>query len=392
MTRYSFADCSLDTGTHSLIRDGSETHVEPQVFDLLALLAAEAPALVSYDRLIEEVWQGRIVSDATLAARISAARAAVGDDGRRQAVIRTHPRRGVQLIVPVNTGEGPAPAAPGPADRQVIRYARSRDGTALAWAEVGEGPPLLRAGHWMSHLEHDWKSPVWRPLLDRLANGRRLVRFDPRGTGLSDRVLGNGGLEAFVDDLETVADAAGLDRFPIYAISQSVPIAIAFAVRHPERVSRMILNNGLIQGEFVRGEAEKTEALIAMIRTGWGVPGSPFMKAIATIFMPQSTPEELDSLVETQLVSATPDTAAELRRQIAGIDVSDRLGDIRCPVRIMHCEHDAVQPPEQSRRMAAMIPNAEISLLPSANHVVAPSDPIWAGCVDEFDRFLAEEV
>lgn len=389
---YSFGSHILDTGAHVLISDDAEVHVEPQVFDLLALLVKRAPELVSYDDMIAEIWGGRIVSDATLAARISAARAAVGDDGKRQSVIRTHAKRGVQMVVPVaaGSGGGRAQAAASPAVHQRIGYTSSADGTAIAWAETGEGPPLLRGAHWLNHLEYDWKSPVFGPLLDRLGRGRRLIRYDPRGTGMSERSLNGGSFENFVDDMEAVADAAGLERFSIYAISQSVPIAIAFAVRHPERVSRMILNNGLVRGELARGETDRLEAMLAMIRAGWGVPGSSFMQAMATVFMPLSTREELESLVQTQLVSASPDMAAELRRRIAEIDVSGILDKVVCPLLVTHASGDAVQSPEQSKLIAARARDARLTFADSPNHVICPSDPVWESCVASFENFLNE--
>ncbi|WP_425050210.1 alpha/beta fold hydrolase [Psychromarinibacter sp. S121] len=386
--RMSFADCELDLAQHSLLRGGAPVHVEPQVFDLIACLVAARGALVTYDDLIAQVWQGRIVSDATMAARISAARAAVGDDGRRQAVIRTLPRRGVQLAVPVAGGDSPKGAT---ARRQSIRYTTSRDGTAIAWSETGEGPPLLRGGHWLSHLEYDWDSPVWQPVLDDLSRGRRLIRYDPRGTGLSDRVLNDADVEKLADDLEAVADAAGLDRFPLYAISQSVPVAIAFAARRPERVSRMVLVNGLVQGSTAAGDKARTDTIVGMIRSGWAVPGSAFMKAVATVFMPRATPEELASFEEMQGLSASADIAADIRTVIAEIDVRDRLEKVTCPVLVMHSSGDSVQDPEQSKLLARRLPDAEYQLLDSPNHVLVPSDPMWARCAKEVDRFLAAE-
>jgi len=396
--RYVFADCELDLAAHVLRRGGAEVHVEPQVFALIACLARAGGRLVDYDALMEEVWNGRIVSDASVAARVSRPRAALGDDGRRQAVIRTVHVRGQPLVPEIRpAGDGPADsptafptAAPAAQARQVIRYATSRDGTGIAWAETGEGPPLLRGGHWLGHLEHDWSSPVWRPLLDRLARGRRLVRYDPRGTGLSDRALNGATVEELADDMEAVADAAGLDRFPIYAASQSVPVALTLAARRPERVSRLILFNGLVQGSTARGEREKTETIVGMIRTGWGVPGSAFMRAVATVFMPRATPEEVESLVEMQALSATAEVAADLRRTIGDIDVRDCLDRIACPALVLHCSGDQVQSPEQSRWIARSLPDAEFHLWDSPNHVLVPSDPIWAACLDAFDRFLAE--
>lgn len=382
---FEFAGCLLDTSLHRLTRDGEEVHVEPQVFDLLVLLAGAEGALVTYDQIVEQVWNGRIVSDATLAARISAARAALGDNGRAQAVIRTVPTRGVQLVVPV-TRQGAAAA--GPAVQQTIRYTRSRDGTGLAFAVSGQGRPLLRAGHWLSHLEHDWQSPVWRPLLDRLGEGRSLVRYDPRGTGLSDRTLGAATLEHFIDDLEAVADAAGLDRFPIYAISQSVPIALGFAARRPERVERLVLFNGFLRGSTARGDRANTEMMVELIESGWGVADSPFMRAFATLFMPRSTQEELQSLVEMQAVSADPAVAAQLRRIIGDFDVSGLLGKITAPALVAHCSGDAIQSIEQSRQLAQGLAGAQFKSWDSPNHVIAPSDPIFTEQLDASIRFL----
>jgi len=390
--RYAFADCTLDLRNHVLRHGGAEVHVEPQVFDLIACLVRAEGRLVTYDDLIADVWQGRIVSDATVASRVSASRAAVGDDGRRQAVIRTVNRRGVQLVPEVRKIEDDraTATADGAPHRQVIRYAGSRDGTGIAWAETGEGPPLLRGGHWLGHLQHDWSSPVWRPLLDRLAHGRRLIRYDPRGSGLSDPTMNGATVEELADDMEAVADAAGLDRFPICAVSQSVPVALTLAARRPDRVSRLVLLNGLVRGSTARGEHETTETIVGMIRSGWGVPGSAFMRAIATVFMPRSTPEEVDSLVEMQALSATPDVAADLRRTIADIDVSGCLDKVDCPTLVMHFSGDQVQSPEQSRQIARALTGAEFHIFDSPNHVLVPSDPVWGPCLDEIDRFLGE--
>lgn len=392
---YRFADCVLNVERHSLTRAGEAVHVEPQVFALLVLLVTDAPDLVGYDRLIAEVWGGRIVSDATLAARISAARAAVGDDGKRQAVIRTVPRKGVQLAVEVRSEAARGPGAPShdAPMRQTIRYATSRDGTGIAWAEMGEGPPLLRAGHWLSHLEHDLNSPVWRPVLSDLTQGRRLVRYDPRGTGLSDRDVdfSTVTVDALAEDLKAVADAAGLDRFPIYAISQSVPVALTFAARYPERVKRLVLVNGFAEGAERRGDTASVDTVVAMIESGWGVEGSAFMKAVATLYMPRATQAEVDSFVEMQSLSATPEAAASLRRVIGGLDVSGLIDDVTMPTLVLCCSGDTIQPPGQSRFLARRLPNATYAELDSPNHVIVPSDPAWAQVVDRFEAFLAED-
>ncbi|WP_409524043.1 alpha/beta fold hydrolase [Nitrincola sp. MINF-07-Sa-05] len=392
--RFAFADCELDLDAHVLRMAGDEVRVEPQVFDLIACLVLARGRLLSYEDLMTEVWRGRIVSDATIASRISMARKAVGDDGKRQSVIRTVSRCGVQLAVPVTElpgtmQSGMTATSDDEKHNQTIRYTKSRDGTGVAWAECGEGPVLLRAGYWLGHLEHEWSSLVWRPLLDRLSSGRRLVRYDPRGTGLSDRQLNGATVEQLVDDMEAVADAASLETFPVFAMSQSVPVALALAARRPERVSRLILLNGFVQGSTVRGEIEKTETFVGMIRAGWGVPGSAFMRALATVYIPNSTSVELNSLVQMQVLSATADVAVELRQIIGRIDVRHCLEQVECPTLVVHFSGDQVQPSEQSRIMAQKLKSVEFHLMESQNHILIPSDPIWAICHDEIDRFLA---
>lgn len=389
---YRFADVELDVARHRLTRGARDVHVEPQVFDLIVALAREAPNLLSYDAMIAEIWGGRIVSDATLSARISAARSALGDSGRAQAIIRTVPRRGVQMAVSV-TIDGAAPlggAARDIAPRQVIRFTRSEDGTSIAYGTSGEaGPVLVRGGHWISHLEHDWDNPVWRPLLMRLNAGRRLIRFDPRGSGLSDRAPDAMGLDASVADLHAVLQAATQDPVDVIAVSQSAPVALAHAARYPERIRRLVLVNGFSQGSLARGDVAGTDALLSMIRAGWGLPGSPFVKAFATLFLPEGTAEEVAGLVTMQGLSASAEGAAILREAIGRFDVSDLLERVQAPVLVLSSERDAIHPSDQSRMLARRLPNAEFQSLPTANHVVAPSDPAFDIMLDATDAFLA---
>lgn len=396
---YEFADCMLDETTHRVSRTGEPVHVEPQVFDLLVALLRVAPGMLSYDDMIEQVWHGRIVSEATLSARISSARAAVGDSGKAQAVIRTIPRRGIQMECSVrktadHEGTDGATIRPPPqsaAPHQTIRFTASADGTEIAYAVSGdEGPPLLRGAHWISHLQHDWSSPVWRPWLDRLGAGRRLIRYDARGTGLSERQPRRRAQEDFVADMMAVIDASGEVAVDMFAVSQSVPVALAFAALWPERVRRIVLVNGFVQGSYVRGQKAETDAMIAMIRAGWGLPGSPFVKAVATVFMPRATEEELASFVEMQTHSASPEGAAAMRDAVGQFDVTEFLTRVTAPVLVMSSAGDAVHPQSQSRRLARALPNAEFCSLETDNHAIAPSDPAFLAMMDATDRFLAK--
>jgi DNA-binding winged helix-turn-helix (wHTH) protein/pimeloyl-ACP methyl ester carboxylesterase len=424
--RLTFATCSIDPRRRELHRDGAPVHVEPQVFDLIHALAAADGAVLSKEALVERVWRGLNVSDSTIAARISAARAAVGDDGKAQRIIRTVPRRGVRLAVPVVREAGPGdrgppgatdsgaddPGATAPGETRAglrtlqgtgeagrtpapeVRYAASTDGLAIAWAQSGTGPPLLRAGHWLSHLELDWRSPVWGPILRDLGTGRRLVRYDQRGMGLSGREIGSGDLALFVADMKAVADAAGLARFPILAASQATPVALRFAAENPERVSRLVLYGGYCVGRALReddGGDMSEDTALALIRSGWGRHGSTFVRALSALYMPDATPEQIANFVDIQLASASPENAVAIRRAVDRFDVRDVLPRVRAPVLLLHAAGDVVQPLAQARMLAAGLPDARLVVLDSPNHTALPQHPSWPEAVARIAGFLAED-
>ena len=384
---YRFNDCEIDPETHRLTAGGIVREVEPQVFDLLVFLARNPGRLISHDELIQEIWQGRIVSDSAISARISAARAAVGDDGKRQEVIKTVPRRGFQFIAVVEKSQGAAVSdGEGTAklvrrDGQRIRFCRSRDGTQIAHACVGQGYPLVRAGHWLTHLEHDWHSPIWRPFLDALSNRFQVTLYDQRGNGLSDWSVDEFSLDRFVDDLEAVIDAAGLDRFALYGTSQGAPISIAYAVRHPEKVSHLILHGGYAIGRLFRdseAEREQGKALLTLIRHGWGKPGSAFIKSFASMYIPDGSSEQVASLADLQRVSTSAENAARLREAVDSFDVQTLLDKVRVPTLVIHARNDGIHPLSQGRMLAAGIPDAEFLMLESSNHTILEQEPAWS--------------
>ena len=394
--RYVFGSYALVPEARELLAAGEPCPVEPQVFDLLVFLLRERERVVSRDELVRAVWNGRIVSDSAISARISAARTAIGDDGMRQEWIRTMPRRGFRFVGAV-AEEDPPTAAPPPADagrRQRVAFCRSADGTRIAYATGGTGYPLVKAGHWLTHLEHDRQSPLWRPLLERLESRFRLVRYDQRGNGLSDWEVADFALARFVEDLEAVIEAAGLDRFALYGTSQGAPIAIAYAHRHPGRVSHLILHGGYEKGRLVRAsERDRAEgdAILTLLRHGWGRRGSPFIDAFATMFVPDGSREQIDSLVELQRQTTSPENAAALRAAVDGFDVSDLVAGIEVPTLVIHSRDDGVQPLDQGRQLAARIPGAEFLLLEGRNHVVLPQEKAWPVLFERIDRFVPGE-
>lgn len=392
---YRFGPFVLVPESRELFGQGVARNIEPQVFDLLHYLVKQRQRVVGSDELIAAIWNGRIVSDSAIAARISAARAAIDDDGKQQRWIRTLPRRGFRFVGPVEdtaSAETASPVAERSAyGRQRVAFCRSADGTRIAYATSGEGYPLIKAGHWLTHLEHDWTSPIWRPFLDRLNRQFRVVRYDQRGNGLSEWNTTDFSLERFVEDIETVVDAAGFDRFALYGTSQGAPIATAYACRHPDKVSHLILHGGYEKGRLVRtplSDREQGEAILTLMRHGWGRANSAFINAFATMFIPGGTREQIDSLVELQRQTTSPDNAVAIRSAVDGFDVSDCLGRVSVPTLVIHARDDGVQPLEQGYRLATGIPGAEFLMLESRNHVILPEEAAWPVLFDGFQRFV----
>jgi DNA-binding winged helix-turn-helix (wHTH) protein/alpha-beta hydrolase superfamily lysophospholipase len=394
---FQFEDCRLDTGRRELRRGPELVALEPQVFDLLVYLVQNRDRVVSKDDLIATVWGGRIVSDSTLTSRINAARKAVGDNGEQQRLIRTIARRGIRFVGDIEDADTPRPggrAQPIPAKdapRQTIQFCTAPDGVRIAYAAVGKGPPLVKTGHWLTHLEHDWNSPIWSHYLHELAAIHRLIRYDARGNGLSDWEVDDFSFETRVRDLETVVDAAGLDRFPLLGLSQGCAISIAYAVRHPERVSHLVLYGGFARGRRRRGleqEIRNSDAVLTLMRQGWGQDNPAFRQLFTSLFIPGGTMEQMQWYNDLQRITTSPENAVRLRRASDDVDVMQLLPQVRAPTLVLHCRNDAVQPFEESRIMAAGIPGARFVALEGSNHIILDSDPGWDRFLDEVRTFL----
>lgn len=287
----------------------------------------------------------------------------------------------------------PAPhpsAAEADVARQETRFCTSADGTRIAYATLGQGPPLVKTANWLSHLEFDWKSPLWRHLARELSREFRLVRYDQRGNGLSDRDVEDFSLEACVADLRAVVDAAGLERFPLLGISQGCRVAVAFAVEHPERVSHLILYGGAARGWKHRnaGARDARAGLQALIREGWGRDIPAFRQVFTTIFMPGATAEQTAWFNELQRVSTSAENAFRITEAAGDVDVTDRLARVRARTLVMHATLDAMVPFEEARLMAAGIPDARFVALESPNHLLLDDEPAFARFLREIRDFL----
>lgn len=274
---------------------------------------------------------------------------------------------------------------------QHVRFCTASDGTQLAYSLIGDGPPLVKAANWLNHLEFDFDSPVWRHWIDAFSDGRSLLRYDERGNGLSDW---NAPLsfDAFVDDLESVVDAAGLDRFDLLAISQGAAVAVAYAVRHPERIRRLLIYGGYATGWKVRAvpaEVARREAMIELTREGWGLDNPAFRQLFTSLYLPEGTPEQVDWFNELQRMTVSPDNAVALQKVLSLIDVRALLGKVGAPALVAHSTLDAVVPFESGRGLAARIPGARFIAIESQNHILLEQEAGWARFLNAAKEFLA---
>ncbi len=277
---------------------------------------------------------------------------------------------------------------------QRIGFCTSDDGTRIAVASCGDGPVILRAAHWLSHVNYDLESPVWRPWLELLSTRNRFVRYDPRGCGLSDRHVADLSIEAWDADMDAVAASIDEPRFVLLGLSQGGALAVAFALRHPERVSHLVLLNAYGRGGRVRAQndAERLEAetLVNFIRVGWGRDNPAFCQFFTNLFIPDGTVEQHRWWGDLERVTATPEVAAQLLWHMQGIDVLHLAARLRVPTLILHSRGDMRVPFDEGCKLAAAIPGALFVPLESKNHVLLPEEPAWAVFRAEMAAFLGQ--
>lgn len=393
-------DVVIDAERFLLERDGHDVRVEPQVFDVLVCLIAHRDRVVLKSELLDEVWGDRFVSESALTSRVKDARRVLGDDGTRQKVIQTVHGRGYRFIAEVEVLEAPdaPPVTLPPTDTartQRIQFTTTPDDVRIAYATVGQGPPIVRAAHWITHLDYDWQSPVWRHWLEGLSLHHTLVRYDERGCGLSDHDPAEMSLDAFVTDLETVVDAIGLERFPLLGLSQGGAVAVAYAARHPERVSKLILVGAYVAGRRARArtddERRAAELQIEMVRLGWGTEDPSLRMAFPPSLMPDAPPELWSQFAALMRRTTSATSAARLIETSSGFDVSHEATQLSCPTLILHARDEIRVPVDQARHLAALIPGSRLVLLDSRNHLMRPDEPAWSVFLAELERFLDEE-
>jgi RNA polymerase sigma factor (sigma-70 family) len=278
--------------------------------------------------------------------------------------------------------------------RHETRFCTASDGVGLAFAMDGEGEPLVKASNWMTHLDYERQSPVWRHWVRQLSQGRTLVRYDERGCGLSDRHFdGIPTLDTFVGDLAAVVDAAGLERFSLLGLSGGGPTAIEYAARNPARVSQLILYGTWARGRDLRDEAdaEQSRLLGELIRVGWGGTVPAFRQVFSSIYIPSAGEEQKRWYDELQQVSSSGEMAARLWHSRSRTDVSDTARRVTQPALVLHARHDRAVPYEEGRRLASLLPDARFMTLETENHILQEGEPAWDAFLSQVRAFLGDD-
>jgi pimeloyl-ACP methyl ester carboxylesterase/DNA-binding CsgD family transcriptional regulator len=276
---------------------------------------------------------------------------------------------------------------------QEIRFCRAPDGVRIAYAVHGNGPPLLISTCWLSHLQFDWESPVWRHFVSELGRIATVIRFDERGHGLSDWDVADLSLESRIGDLEAVADDAGLDQFAMMAMAQGGPVAISYTVRHPKRVSRLMFYDSY--ANRLRGMAaddiELEDAFDPLIKAGWGRPESNFRRVFSSMMIPGATEQQMRWVDDLMRVSVSASTMVRAKQERNNADVSHLLPQLRVPTLVLHALGDRMNSFEHGRHLASSIRGARLVALESQNHILLEDEPAWPVFLDEVERFLAPD-
>jgi len=394
---YEFGSFRLDVRERRLVRDGHPIPLATKVFETLRILLERSGRLVTKDELMQQLWPDTVVEENNLNHNVSVLRRVLGGLPTGESFIETVPRVGYRFVAaatraPAIGAETPIQSGTsGRALRQDIRFCMSGDGTRIAYSTTGSGPPLAKTANWLSHIEHEWDSPVWKHWIHAIADRHRLVRWDERGCGLSDWNVEELSLEAWVRDQEAVVEASGLERFALLGISQGGAVAAAYAARHPERVSHLVLCGSYSRGWRHRADAREIEsrtALLNLTRLGWGQNNPVFRQMFTTRFIPGAGPEEMEWFNDLQRISTSPENAARLMDAFSRLDVRPLLADITVPTIVFHSQHDGVVPFDEGRMLAAGIRGSRFVPLASRNHLLLEREPAWTIFLQELGAFL----
>ena len=358
---------------------GKRVPLRPQTAAVLGCLAGQANRVVGKDELMRTAWPNVVVTNDSLVQCITELRRALLD--HEHTIIQTQSKRGYRLVPSREVSPQAANEVRPETFRQDIRFATTVDGARIAYAISGEGPPLVRAVHWMTHIDLDWQSAVYGPWIQGLSERYTHVRYDARGCGLSDRGTPPQNMDDEVRDLEAVVDAAGLQRFALYARSQGGGIAVRYAARHPERVTHLVTIGGFVRGFKHRGALtlppEGQDGFWARLETGWGQDNAAFRQLMTSLTFPGANAEQMRAFNAQQRAACSPQVAGHLGRVHADYDASADLAQVRCPTLVFHSPHDRPVPFGEGCFIASSIPNAKLVPFDSPNHTPLPTEPAF---------------
>ena len=393
---YEFGPFRLEPAEYRLLRDDCSIPLTRKAFNTLLALVERHGTLVSKQELMSAVWPDITVEENNLDRNISTLRKALGDQADGQPFIETVPRVGYRFVAPVlenmPRGQEAKELPEEPAARHEIRFCVTTDKVRLACSTIGSGHPFVRVANCFNHLDFEWESPIWRHWVRDLAKGHSIVRYDGRGNGLSDWEVEDISFEAWVRDLETVVDAVSLDKFALMGHSQGGAVAIAYAVRHPERVSHLVLCGGYSRGAFHRNQADAVQvrrALETLVQLNWGKTNPAFFQVVTDLYIPEkASPEDQQWFKDLQLISCSTDNLVKIMRACDEINVRPLLPSISVPTLVFHSVRDRIAPPQEGRILAAEIPGARFVPLPTANHILLAEEPAWKIFREELLSFL----
>jgi pimeloyl-ACP methyl ester carboxylesterase len=395
---YEFGAFRLEPGEHRLMRKGHAVPLTGKAFDTLCALLRRHGKLIPKQELMDTVWPETRVEENNLDRNISALRKALGERASGEAFIETVPRVGYRFVAPVNEitlramGRRATDREPEVPSRQEIRFCVTNDNVRLAYATVGSGHPLVKVANCFNHLDFEWESPIWRHWVRELAQGHSILRYDGRGNGLSQWDVEDVSFESWVHDLEAVVDAAGLEKFALMGHSQGGAVAIAYAVRHPERVSHLILCGSYSRGTNYRDRPDAVAvrcALETLVQVNWGKSNPSFFHLVTNLYIPEkATPEDQGWFKDLQQISVSADNLVKIMRACDEINVRPLLPLVSVPTIVFHSDHDHVAPAEEGRIVATEIPGARFVPLSSANHILLAGEPAWKIFREELAAFL----
>jgi len=378
-----------------------EIKLTPKAAAVLAMLVARAGEPVTKHDLFAAVWSHRVVSDDALTTCIQELRKALGDDARKPRYIQTRHRSGYQFIAALSSSRDFAAPARDPdatnarhSDpdtlEQRIAFVRSKGKANIAYALSGAGPPLVRAGTWLTHAQHDWESPLWSHWLRFMSSRHTLVRYDPRGCGLSQADVEDISFDGWVEDLETVVDRLGLESFPLFGMSQGAAVAAEYAIRHPQRVTQLILYAPMVTGWRGRTSvnAQQWQSMEQLVLSGWGEANMAFPTMFAHLFLPDSPPELRQWYAELQRKTASKEIASRFMKVLAELHMFSRLKQVAVPTLVIQIANDQVINQRTVAGIAGEIPGSEFVSIEGRNHILLEDEPGW----EQFKSVFARHV